>query len=59
VVQAPVLFADPSIQCWEGRHKLLGAMCLVAYAFYVPLSIMIAPMLMEATPVCPCSGWEG
>ena len=61
--KVPVLYADPTIVCWQGSHKLLGAMSLVAYGFYVPLSIMIAPMLMEAAPVrttpfrpCPSSG---
>jgi hypothetical protein len=34
--------------CWEGGHALLATAALIAYAFYVPLSIMITPMLLEA-----------
>ena len=37
----PVLYADPTIACWRGGHAVLGALCLIAFAYYVPLSIMI------------------
>ena len=36
-----------SVVCWEGEHALLATLSLMAYAFYVPLSIMITPMLLE------------
>ena len=42
------LRADPSIVCWEGQHATLAVAALISYAFYVPLSIMITPMLLEA-----------
>lgn len=42
------LRADDSITCWEGQHKILAMLSLICYAFYVPLSIMITPMLLEA-----------
>ena len=46
----PVLYVDPSIVCWEGEHAPLAAISLVCYAFYVPLSIMISPMLLQPGP---------
>lgn len=42
------LRTDPSIVCWEGRHATLAFAALISYAFYVPLSVMITPMLLEA-----------
>ncbi len=46
---APTLYTDPSIVCWSSpRHGPLAALALNCYAFYIPLSIMIAPMLLEA-----------
>ena len=50
VAAVPVLVADPAIVCWQGRHRYLAAAALTALCFYVPLSIMVAPMLMEAPP---------
>jgi hypothetical protein len=47
---SPTLRADASIVCWEGRHAVVGTAALISYAFYVPLSIMISPMLLEAPP---------
>jgi len=43
----PTLRAKESVVCWVGEHALLATLSLIAYAFYVPLSIMITPMLME------------
>lgn len=43
----PVLLVDPRIVCWEGKHAPLAYMSMTCYALYVPLSIMIAPMLLE------------
>ena len=42
------LRAKESVECWEGEHALLSTCAMMAYAFYVPLSIMITPMLLEA-----------
>ncbi len=36
------------VTCWEGEHRLLACLSLIAFGFYLPLSAMIAPMLMEA-----------
>jgi hypothetical protein len=47
---SPTLRADASIVCWEGRHAVVGTAALISYALYVPLSIMISPMLLEAPP---------
>ena len=41
VESLPVLYADATIACWRGGHAVLGALCLIAFAYYVPLSIMI------------------
>jgi hypothetical protein len=49
-VSSPRLIADQSVVCWEGGHAALATAALTAYALYVPLSIMIAPMLLEAAP---------
>ena len=37
----PVLLADPSIVCWEGRHSLLAYMSMTSYAFYGKYVYMI------------------
>ncbi len=40
---------NPSIECWtSSEHQLLAVLCLIGFGFYLPLSAMIAPMLMEA-----------
>jgi hypothetical protein len=44
----PTLRSDASIRCWEGSHRVLATIALSCYGFYVPLSIMITPMLLEA-----------
>lgn len=48
IPSSPRLLADPHIVCWTGRHLYMAAASLVALSFFVPLSIMVAPMLMEA-----------
>ena len=45
-----ILRANASVVCWESRHARLAIAALTAYAFYVPLSIMITPMLLQAPP---------
>jgi hypothetical protein len=42
------LRTESGITCWEGHHAIVATAALVAYAFYVPLSIMITPMLLQA-----------
>ncbi len=42
------LRADSTVTCWEGNHAILAVCAFISYAFYVPLSIMITPMLLEA-----------
>jgi hypothetical protein len=37
----PVLLVDPRMTCWKGKHSVLAVCALSAYAFYVPLSIMV------------------
>jgi hypothetical protein len=44
----PTLRSDSSLRCWEGSHSVLATVALSCYGFYVPLSIMITPMLLEA-----------
>jgi hypothetical protein len=44
------LLADSSVECWEGDHRWLAAVCLVALTFYVCLSVMLAPMLAADQP---------
>jgi hypothetical protein len=44
----PTLRSNSSIRCWEGSHSVLATIALSCYGFYVPLSIMITPMLLEA-----------
>jgi hypothetical protein len=45
---SPTLLADSTIICWDKSHNILAVCSLISYAFYVPLSIMITPMLLEA-----------
>ena len=35
------LIADPTMECWTGRHATLSVIALIAYSVYVPLSIML------------------
>ena len=42
------LRSKESVECWEGEHAILSTCAMMAFAFYVPLSIMITPMLLEA-----------
>ena len=44
----PTLTADPHILCWQGQHMYMAAASLISFSFFVPVSIMVAPMLMEA-----------
>ena len=50
------LRGNSSIRCWEGHHSILATIALSCYAFYVPLSIMITPMLLEAPKKDPTNG---
>ncbi len=43
----PTLRSDSNIKCWEGQHAMLATIAMTCYAYYVPLSIMITPMLLE------------
>ena len=43
----PVLRTDDSIVCWQGPHATLATVALICYSYYVPLSVMITPMLLE------------
>lgn len=36
-------------ECWQGDHLWKAAVSLVALSFYVPLCVMIGPLLAEAT----------
>lgn len=36
------------IRCWEGAHAIKAAVSLIAFSYYMPLSIMVSPMLTEA-----------
>jgi hypothetical protein len=40
--------AAPSVQCWGAAHRASMTASLVAFGFFVPLSIMVAPVLAEA-----------
>jgi len=42
-----VLMINSEVVCWEGEHQLIAALSLIAFGFYLPLSAMIAPMLVE------------
>jgi hypothetical protein len=46
----PTLYINSNMICWQGNHSILATIALICYSFYIPLSIMIAPMLMEASP---------
>ncbi|KJE93148.1 hypothetical protein, variant [Capsaspora owczarzaki ATCC 30864] len=41
------LTSFPTAVCWDDSHSVLAVIALIAYSFYVPLSIMISPMFME------------
>ena len=45
---AIVLASDRSVVCWEGDHSAKALASLISFAFYVPLSVMIAPMFVDA-----------
>lgn len=47
---SPTLYVNSSTICWQGNHSIIATIALISYAFYIPLSIMIAPMLMESSP---------
>lgn len=38
---------DQEVVCWEGNHKLHATLSLVLIGYYVPISVMIAPMWDE------------
>jgi hypothetical protein len=48
--EAPVLRVDDTVTCWEGPHALLATIAMICYSYYVPLSVMITPMLLENPP---------
>ncbi|ETO04236.1 hypothetical protein RFI_33164, partial [Reticulomyxa filosa] len=38
---------DESIVCWKDRHLKIGTCALILLAYYIPFSVMVAPMLVE------------
>lgn len=46
--QGPRVLADPSMVCWEGSHRPLACACLLSLALYLPLSVLVAPMLTDS-----------
>jgi hypothetical protein len=34
-----VLLADPSVECWVGKHRVIAAASAAALTFYVSLSV--------------------
>ena len=42
------IVTDTNIQCWGSLHRAYGALSLIAFGYFVPLSIMVAPVLAEA-----------
>jgi hypothetical protein len=44
---APVLYADVTVACWRGTHAVQGALAMIAFAYYVPLSIMIGARMLD------------
>jgi hypothetical protein len=36
-----------TVQCWQGSHALWGCLSLAALSFYIPTSVMLAPMLVQ------------
>lgn len=44
------LLANPSIQCWTGSHQPKAVLALLAFSYYVPLCVMVAPMFMSTDP---------
>lgn len=45
----PTLVADSRVTCWQGSHRYLAIASLIAYSFYIPMSVMIAPIFVGAT----------
>ncbi|ETO10181.1 hypothetical protein RFI_27195 [Reticulomyxa filosa] len=41
---------DMDVTCWQGEHKYIASMALIALSYYIPFSIMIAPMFAEFSP---------
>jgi len=44
------LIANPQVQCWTGDHRVKAVLALIAFSYYVPLCVMVAPMLMTTDP---------
>jgi len=42
------LLLDERVVCWQGAHQWQSCVALIAFAYYLPLSSMIGPMLVEA-----------
>jgi hypothetical protein len=43
----PVLLVDPHTRCWTGPHAAIAGISLVALSYYVPLAVMISPILAQ------------
>jgi hypothetical protein len=43
-----LLVAAPDIECWSGIHLVKACIALIAFSYYMPLSIMVSPMLTES-----------
>jgi hypothetical protein len=44
----PVLLVNEGVACWAGPHRALAVLAMTSFAVYLPLSAMIAPMLVES-----------
>ena len=42
------LSMDDSVVCWEGEHQLYATLNLILIGYYIPMSVMIAPMFAES-----------
>eukprot|EP01083_Nonionella_stella_P136672 416004_1 len=41
------LRVSDDVMCWEGKHQLYATINLILIGYYIPISVMIAPMFAE------------
>lgn len=44
--QKSLLQIDKSVECWTGNHAVMASIALICLSYYIPLSVMLAPVLV-------------
>ena len=47
-VDVLVLDMDDRVVCWQGEHQFYATLNLILIGYYIPMSVMIAPMFAES-----------